>query len=72
MADSLDEGPEPNPWSRASGGEGSGRRVGPTYRASCNPLRVCRFDITKEPTEYSVFEAVRGHQGNFTKWVGEP
>ena len=46
VADSLGEGPDPKPWSKASGGEGSGTRLGPACRASCNPFRVCRVDIT--------------------------
>ena len=72
MADSLGEGPDLKPWSKASGGEGSRTGQGPMCRASCNPLRVCRFDITQKPAEYSVFGAVRGHYGNFSKWVGKP
>ena len=46
VADSLGEGPDPKPWSKASGSEGDGTRLGPACRASCNPLRVCIFDIT--------------------------
>ena len=45
-SEGVGEGPVPKPRSKMSGGEGSGTRLGPTCRASCNPLNGCRLNVT--------------------------
>ena len=57
--------PSPKSRLKTPSDEGPGARQRPTCRASCNPLVVCKHDITREPMEYSVIVAVGGQYGEF-------